>query len=146
MLGALTSLVGISRILGESALERNRRSPRGRHPLCTIADRVPAHRRRAHGLVQLALRPAHGGKFLLRIEDTDKARSTQAAIDAILEGCAGSASIGTGTNIISRNSGRGMRKSRMSCWRRARLSLLRHFGGAGSDARRAAGEQAAAAL
>ena len=28
----------------------------------------------------------HGGKFLLRIEDTDKARSTQEAIDAILEG------------------------------------------------------------
>ncbi len=28
----------------------------------------------------------HGGKFLLRIEDTDKARSTQAAIDAILDG------------------------------------------------------------
>jgi glutamyl-tRNA synthetase len=28
----------------------------------------------------------HGGKFLLRIEDTDKARSTQPAIDAILEG------------------------------------------------------------
>src|SRR5919107_1906826 len=27
-----------------------------------------------------------GGKFLLRIEDTDKARSTQPAIDAILEG------------------------------------------------------------
>jgi len=27
-----------------------------------------------------------GGKFLLRIEDTDKARSTQAAIDAILDG------------------------------------------------------------
>src|SRR5687768_18190236 len=26
------------------------------------------------------------GKFLLRIEDTDKARSTQAAIDAILDG------------------------------------------------------------
>jgi hypothetical protein len=29
---------------------------------------------------------AHGGKFLLRIEDTDKARSTQAAIDAIARG------------------------------------------------------------
>jgi len=29
---------------------------------------------------------ANGGKFLLRIEDTDKARSTQAAIDAILDG------------------------------------------------------------
>ena len=28
----------------------------------------------------------HGGKFLLRIEDTDKARSTQGAIDAILDG------------------------------------------------------------
>ena len=28
----------------------------------------------------------HGGKYLLRIEDTDKARSTQPAIDAILDG------------------------------------------------------------
>jgi glutamyl-tRNA synthetase len=28
----------------------------------------------------------HGGKFLLRIEDTDKARSTGEAIDAILDG------------------------------------------------------------
>jgi len=28
----------------------------------------------------------HGGKYLLRIEDTDKARSTQQAIDAILDG------------------------------------------------------------
>ena len=28
----------------------------------------------------------HGGKFLLRIEDTDKARSTREAIDAILDG------------------------------------------------------------
>ena len=28
----------------------------------------------------------HGGKFLLRVEDTDKARSTQAAIDAIIDG------------------------------------------------------------
>ena len=28
----------------------------------------------------------HGGQFLLRIEDTDRARSTQEAIDAILEG------------------------------------------------------------
>jgi glutamyl-tRNA synthetase len=30
----------------------------------------------------------HGGTFLLRIEDTDKARSTQAAVDVILEGLA----------------------------------------------------------
>jgi len=28
----------------------------------------------------------HGGKFLLRIEDTDRARSTKEAIDAILDG------------------------------------------------------------
>ncbi|HHN73291.1 MAG TPA: glutamate--tRNA ligase [Thermopetrobacter sp.] len=28
----------------------------------------------------------HGGRFLLRIEDTDRERSTQAAVDAILEG------------------------------------------------------------
>ena len=28
----------------------------------------------------------HGGRFLLRIEDTDRARSTQAAIEAILDG------------------------------------------------------------
>lgn len=28
----------------------------------------------------------HGGKFLLRVEDTDKARSTQEAIDAIMDG------------------------------------------------------------
>ena len=30
----------------------------------------------------------HGGTFLLRIEDTDRARSTDAAIGAILEGMA----------------------------------------------------------
>ena len=30
----------------------------------------------------------HGGKFLLRIEDTDRARSTDAAIEAILDGMA----------------------------------------------------------
>lgn len=28
----------------------------------------------------------HGGKFLLRVEDTDRARSTQAAVDAIFDG------------------------------------------------------------
>src|SRR4051812_7416085 len=28
----------------------------------------------------------HGGKYLLRIEDTDRQRSTQAAVDAILDG------------------------------------------------------------
>jgi len=37
-------------------------------------------------LFNLLFARRHGGKFLLRIEDTDKARSTQEAIDAILDG------------------------------------------------------------
>ncbi len=37
-------------------------------------------------LFNLLFARRHGGKFLLRIEDTDAARSTQPAIDAILEG------------------------------------------------------------
>ena len=37
-------------------------------------------------LFNLLFARAHGGKFLLRIEDTDRARSTQSAIDAILDG------------------------------------------------------------
>ncbi|MES2095784.1 MAG: glutamate--tRNA ligase [Pseudomonadota bacterium] len=37
-------------------------------------------------LFNLLFARAHGGKFLLRIEDTDRARSTQPAIDAILDG------------------------------------------------------------
>ncbi|HJL53530.1 MAG TPA: glutamate--tRNA ligase family protein, partial [Arenicellales bacterium] len=28
----------------------------------------------------------HGGQFILRVEDTDRERSTQASVDAILEG------------------------------------------------------------
>ena len=37
-------------------------------------------------LFNLLIARHHGGRFLLRIEDTDKARSTQPAIDAILDG------------------------------------------------------------
>ncbi len=37
-------------------------------------------------LFNLLYARAHGGRFLLRIEDTDRARSTQPAIDAILAG------------------------------------------------------------
>ena len=37
-------------------------------------------------LFNLLFARANGGKFLLRIEDTDRARSTQPAIDAILDG------------------------------------------------------------
>ena len=42
-----------------------------------------------------------GGKMLLRIEDTDRERSTDAAIAAILDGFPGSASIGTAMSSIS---------------------------------------------
>lgn len=37
-------------------------------------------------LFNLLFARRHGGRFLLRIEDTDRARSTQAAVDAILDG------------------------------------------------------------
>ena len=46
---------------------------------CTSAARAPA-------LFNWLFARHHGGKSLLRIEDTDKARSTQEAIDAILDG------------------------------------------------------------
>ena len=57
-----------------------------RHPLRALAHRLPAHRRRAHRAVQLALRAQAGGKLLLRIEDTDRERSTEPAIEAIFDG------------------------------------------------------------
>ena len=56
------------------------------HPICPLADRFPPYRRRPHRAVQLALRSKLGGKMLLRIEDTDRQRSTKEAIDAILDG------------------------------------------------------------
>ena len=71
-----------------------------RHPLRPLAHRLPAYRRRAHRAVQLALSPPSRRQFLLRIEDTDRARSTQAAIDAIIDGLHGSASTGTARSCI----------------------------------------------
>ncbi len=57
----------------------------------------------------------HGGKFLLRIEDTDKARSTKEAIDAILDGMRWLDLDWDGHEYSSRSSGRGMPRSRTSC-------------------------------
>ena len=91
-------------------------SPARRHPFRALADRLPAYRRRAHGLVQLAVRPAsrrqvpaaHRGH---RQGALDRARrSTRSST-----GCAGSASIGTATNITSRNSGRATPRSPTGC-------------------------------
>src|SRR5438552_17075038 len=42
-----------------------------------------------------------GGKMLLRIEDTDRERSTKEAIAAILDGLNGSSSIGMATSSTS---------------------------------------------
>ena len=56
------------------------------HPLRPQPDRPAAHRQRPHGPVQLPVRRHHGGEFLLRIEDTDRERSTEAATQVILEG------------------------------------------------------------
>ena len=46
-------------------------------PLRAVAHRVPAHRRRPHGALQLALGPEDRRRFVLRIEDTDQERSTR---------------------------------------------------------------------
>ena len=62
----------------DAPLERSDR----RHPLRPFADRLAAYRRRADGAVQpIYMRDTTGGNFLLRIEDTDRERSTAANVD-----------------------------------------------------------------
>ena len=48
-------------------------------------DGRPAHRGCADGTVQLALARRHGGTFLLRIEDTDRERSTPENVEQIFD-------------------------------------------------------------
>ena len=57
-------------------------------PLRTLPDWRPAHRGCADGTVQLAARPRHGGQFLLRIEDTDRERSTPENVEQIFDALA----------------------------------------------------------
>ena len=85
-----------------------------------LADWLLAYRRRAHRSVQLALARQTGGKMLLRIEDTDRERSTDAAIGAIIDGMNGSASIGTATSSINSRAPAVTPRSPSNCWRRAR--------------------------
>lgn len=65
-------------------------SPRDRQPVITRFAPSPTGFLHIGGartaLFNWAFARHHGGQFLLRIEDTDRARSTQEAIDAILEG------------------------------------------------------------
>jgi glutamyl-tRNA synthetase len=82
--------------LGESVRERNRNVsaaaafPHSGAPVVTRFAPSPTGFLHIGGartaLFNLLFARHHGGKFLLRIEDTDAARSTQEAIDAILEG------------------------------------------------------------
>ncbi len=64
------------------------REPHAR-PLRSLADRRAAHRRRADGTVQLAAGPRHrGGTLVLRIEDTDRERSTPENVEQIFDALA----------------------------------------------------------
>jgi glutamyl-tRNA synthetase len=51
-----------------------------------FANRFPAYRRCAHRPFSWAYARRHAGSFILRIEDTDLARSTPEAVQAILDG------------------------------------------------------------
>jgi glutamyl-tRNA synthetase len=88
----------------------------------------------------------HDGRFLLRIEDTDKARSTQAAIDAIIEGMRWLELEWDGETWFRPAQPIATPKWRTSCWPRTRRQMLCDASGVGGDARRPARGQAAAAL
>jgi glutamyl/glutaminyl-tRNA synthetase len=61
----------------------------------------------------------HGGKYLLRIEDTDRARSTEAAIDAIFDGLSWLGLDGDSRRCSSLPALPAMPRWRTRCWRRA---------------------------
>ena len=86
MLGALASLAGIAASLENMRLSATTET----RPVVTRFAPSPTGFLHIGGartaLFNWLFARHHGGKFLLRIEDTDKARSTQAAIDAIIEG------------------------------------------------------------
>jgi glutamyl-tRNA synthetase len=88
MLGALASLVGMPAFLENMRLSATTESR------AVVTRFAPSPTGFLHiggartALFNWLFARHHGGKFLLRIEDTDKARSTQAAIDAILDGMA----------------------------------------------------------
>ncbi|MEH3106207.1 MAG: glutamate--tRNA ligase [Sphingomonas fennica] len=92
MLGPLAS-VGMSRAVWESSAVGASSDVRGEAPAGEVVTRfAPSPTGFLHiGGARTALfnwlyARHHGGRFLLRIEDTDRARSTQPAIDAILDG------------------------------------------------------------
>ena len=77
-----------------------------------------------------------GGKMLLRIEDTDRERSTQAAIDAILDGLRWLGIAWDGEAIYQfARAARHREVAEQLLAQRARLSLLRQPRGTCADAR-----------
>ena len=85
MIGALVQSIGPIR-QEESAVERKRKSRRRRYPLRPSPTGYLHIGGAPHALFNWLFARHHGGKYLLRIEDTDKVRSTREAIDAILDG------------------------------------------------------------
>ena len=78
----------------------------------------------------------HGGRYLLRIEDTDRARSTEAAIQAILDGLGWLGLVGDELPVFqSQRSERHAEVAQGAARARRRLPLLLHAGRAAGDAR-----------
>ena len=89
----------------------------------------------------------HGGTFLLRIEDTDRERSTQEAVQVILDGLAWLGHhAGREAGLPVDAGGPPCRGGACDAGGGARLSLLVHAGGAARDARAGDRRGTAAAL
>ncbi len=87
---------------------------------CALTDRLFAHRQRAHLHLQLAVRSQTSRHMVLRIDDTDVDRNTEASLNSIYEGLnwlglGGTSSTGSPSVWIF------IVSSRSTCWRRARL-------------------------
>ena len=88
----------------------------------------------------------HGGEFLLRIEDTDRERSTEAATQVILEGLDWLGLSRTSQTVFQSTRAAAMPRSRSDAGRGPRLSLLLHRRGTAADARAGAGRGTPATL
>ena len=85
----------------------------------------------------------HGGKFLLRIEDTDRVRSTPEAVAAIIDGLDWLGLAWDGEIVHQFARAAAPRRNRAAAARRGtRLLLLLHPGGARGDARAGARREA----
>ena len=83
------------------------------------------------------MRAKRGGKMLLRIEDTDRERSTEAAIAAILDGLKWLGLDWDGDVIYQfSRAARHREVAEAIAGQRQGLSLLRHAGGTDGDARK----------